>query len=76
MFKQFFAMLKSVFGLVANTVDDATKVAEDVSSVALMHSDLWVKEAYAETSKRTEELAVSDEEVQAKLKQLRNRNRK
>lgn len=59
---------KSLFTL----AKEFTAKAEELSTITLKHSEQWVEEAKKEKAK---ELSISEEEVQKKLEQLRNRKR-
>lgn len=67
MFKSIFSFIKSLF----TTLEDITGVMDDGMKFALLHSDVWVQEAFAENQRKSEELNIDQEAMQAKIKSLR-----
>lgn len=67
MFKSIFSFIKSLFV----TLEDATGVVDDGVKFALLHSDTWVQEAYAENQRKSKELNIDQKAMQAKIKSLR-----
>ena len=67
MFKSIFSFIKAFFVL----AEDATGVADNAVQFALLQSETWIKEAYAENQSKSAELDINDEEMQAKIKALR-----
>ena len=67
MFKSLFSFIKAFFVL----AEDATGAVDNAVQFALLHTESWVKEAYAENKSKSYALGINDEEMQAKIKSLR-----
>ena len=67
MFKSLFTFLKSLF----TSAENLTGVVDNAVDFALLHTSLWVDEAYAESEKKAKELGIDPEAKEAKLKSLR-----
>ena len=67
MFKSIFSFIKSLFA----SAEDATGAVDNAVQFALLHTETWVKEAYAENQSKSAQLGINDEEMQAKIKSLR-----
>ena len=67
MFKSLFSFIKAFFVL----AEDATGVADNAVQFALLQSETWIKEAYAENQSKSAELDIDDAAMQQKIKALR-----
>ena len=67
MFKSLFSFIKAFFVL----AEDATGAADNAVQFALLHTEVWVKQAYAENLSKSSELGIDDDAMQAKIKALR-----
>lgn len=71
MFKSIFAFIKSIF----TSAEDATGILDNAVDFGLLHTDIWVQEAYAESQAKTEKLGINRDEMNAKIKSMRKSQR-
>ena len=65
-FKSIFTFIKSLF----TSAENLTGVVDNAVHFSLLHTETWVKEAYAENQKKSEELNIDEEALAAKLKAI------
>lgn len=71
MFKSLFTFLKALF----TSAEDLTGTIDNLVDFSLIHTEMWVDEALAESKRKSEQLEIDEEWKKEKLKAIRKSSR-